>query len=128
MQYIYLVIAIALAQFAFFTGRAGFSRAKFNISAPKTVGDEGWERLYRVQQNTMEQLVMFIPSMIIFTQFWNPVWALIPGVTFIIGRQLYSYQYIRKPESRATGMILSFFSNIALIIAIIVGFVISKFI
>ena len=125
MEYTIVIISIALLQYIFFTGRVGFSRGKYKIHAPKTVGDETWERLYRIQQNTMEQLVIFIPGMIAFSLYVSPTWALLPGILFVAGRQMYSHLYIKNPESRAPGMVLSFFSNIALVLASIIGIGIS---
>ena len=122
MQYIYLLIALALLQYITFVMRTGLTREKYGVSAPKTSGNETWERIYRVQLNTMEQLVIYIPALYIFAQYWGQYWALIPGVTFIVGRQLYSYQYVKEPDSRAPGMALTFFSNAAMVIGILVGF------
>jgi uncharacterized MAPEG superfamily protein len=123
MNYVYLVILLALLQFIYFSARTGMAREKYGVNAPKTVGHETWERIYRVQQNTMEQLVIFIPGMLAFAYFVSPRWALVPGVLYLIGRQLYSYMYITDPKTRAPGVALSFFSNIALTIGALVGLV-----
>lgn len=127
MQYIALVILIALFQYGFFTARVGLNRSKYKIEAPKTVGDETWERYFRVQQNTMEQLVMFIPGMIAFATYVSEAWALLPGVVFVIGRQLYSHQYVKNPESRAPGMALSLLSNVALLLGALIGLMVKLF-
>ncbi|MEE9345781.1 MAG: MAPEG family protein [Methylococcales bacterium] len=116
MEYSIVIILIALLQYIFFTGRTGFSRVKYGVQAPKTVGNETWERIFRVQQNTMEQLIIFIPGMLIFSMYVSQTWVLLPGILFVIGRQIYSHLYIKNPESRGPGMVLSFFSNIALVL------------
>lgn len=121
MDYVYLIILLALAQFIFFTFRTGSARHKYGVHAPKTTGNETWERIYRVQQNTMEQLVLFIPGMLAFAHYVSPRWALVPGVLYLIGRQLYSYLYITNPEKRGSGVALSFLSNMALVAGAIVG-------
>ena len=121
MEYTALVILVALLQFIYFTGRVGFLRGKYSVNAPKTVGNDDWEGLYRVQQNTMEQLVIFIPSMVTFNLYVSEQWVLLPGITFIVGRQVYSHLYIKDPASRGPGMILSFFSNIALVVGSLIG-------
>jgi len=121
MEYTALIITLALAQYVFFTVRVGASRGKYGIEAPKTVGNETWERLFRVQQNTLEQLVIFIPLMVVFSLFLSVKWALVPGVIFIVGRQLYSYEYIKNPDSRVPGMSLSLLANAILLIGALIG-------
>ena len=115
------LILIALLQYIFFTGRAGFSRGKYDIKAPKTVGNERWERIYRIQQNTMEQLVIFIPATLIFSTYVSASWVLLPGILFIVGRHLYSRLYLQSPENRGPGMVLSFLSNIVLVLGSLIG-------
>ena len=115
------LILIALLQYIFFTGRAGFSRSKYSIKAPKTVGNERWERIYRIQQNTMEQLVIFIPATLVFSIYVSASLVLLPGIMFFVGRHLYSRLYLQSPENRGPGMVLSFLSNILLVLCSLVG-------
>ena len=121
MNTVYLIILLALVQFIYFTGRTGIAREKLGVEAPRTTGNETWERIFRVQQNTMEQLVIFIPGMLAFAYFVSPRWALLPGVLYLVGRQLYSYLYVSNPKKRGPGIALSFLSNIALIFGAIIG-------
>lgn len=121
MHYTFLIILIALVQYLYFTGKVGFSRGKYNVSAPKTVGDEVWERIFRVQQNTMEQLIVFIPGMLMFAHFVSELWVILPGVVFIVGRAVFSQRYVADPSSRGVGVVMSFFSNIALVLGAIIG-------
>ena len=116
-----VLILIALLQYIFFTGRVGFSRGKYDIKAPKTVGNERWERIYRIQQNTMEQLVIFIPATLIFSTYVSASWVLLPGILFIVGRHLYSRLYLQSPDNRGPGMVLSFLSNIVLVLGSLIG-------
>jgi hypothetical protein len=67
--------------------------------------------------------VLFIPGMLAFAHFVSSKWALLPGLLYLIGRQLYSYQYESNPKKRGPGMGLTFLSNIALIIGAIIGLV-----
>ena len=62
MEYATLIVLLALLQYTWFTMRVGMARGKYNIKAPACDGDETWERLFRVQQNTLEQLIVFIPA------------------------------------------------------------------
>lgn len=121
MESAVLIVLLALAQFTWFSVRVGIARGKYGVDAPKTTGNEIWERLYRVQQNTMEQLVLFIPAMLAFNVYLSARWALIPGVVFLVGRQLYSWEYISKPPSRTPGMALTLLANAVLLVGALVG-------
>jgi len=125
MQYAIIMILIALLQYIMFIGKVGFNRGKYDVVAPKTIGNDIWERLFRVQQNTMEQLIVFIPAMLVFSHYVSATWVLLPGAIFIIGRQIYSHLYVKDPASRGPGMILSFFTNIALVGASLIAIIIS---
>ena len=125
MEVAAIVILFALIQYLVFTLKTGTSRPKRQVHAPKISGDDYWERLFRVQQNTMEQLVVFIPAIIAFAHYVSSTWVLLPGVCFLLGRQLYSTAYIKDPESRTLGFALTFFSNVALVLASL-GFVIAS--
>ena len=121
MEYTLIIILLALLQYIFFTVRVGFTRGKFSVAAPHTSGNTDWECIHRVHQNTLEQLIIFIPSMITFQMYVSDKWVLLPGVLFIVGRQVYSHFYLIDPEKRAPGVILSFFSNIALVVGSLIG-------
>jgi glutathione S-transferase len=121
MEYAIIIILVALLQYIFFTGRTGFTRLKYEVPAPKISGNETWERIYRVQQNTMEQLIIFIPSMLIFSHYVSDTWVMLPGVIFLVGRQIFSHFYITNPDKRAPGMVMSLFSNVALVIGSLIG-------
>jgi len=127
MKYAALIILIALAQYLFFTGLVGLKRGKHGVKAPQTSGHDVWERMFRVQQNTMEQLVIFIPSMIAFSMYASARWVLLPGVLFILGRQLYYYQYVKDPNSRTPGMALTLLSNAVLLFGALIGLLVKIF-
>jgi len=127
MKYSALLILIALFQYLYFTGRVGMARGKLGINAPSTTGHETFDRMFRVQQNTMEQLVLFIPGMIAFSMYVSARWALLPGLLFIVSRQLYSMEYIKDPASRTPGMTLSLLSNVALLLGALIGLLVEMF-
>ena len=124
MEYTIIIILIALLQYIVFIGQVGFTRNKYKVNAPKTTGDDTWERIFRVQQNTLEQLIIFIPASLAFSYYVSNLWVLLPGVLFIIGRQIYSHLYVKDPTSRGPGMILSYFSNIALVVGSLIGIIV----
>ena len=89
MPYVAIVTVLALLQFFWFGWQVGAARAKYNISAPAVTGNEMFERVFRVQMNTLELLVVFLPSLWLFASYINPIWASALGAVFIIGRALY---------------------------------------
>ena len=119
MEYSIIIIMIALLQYSFFGIRTGLARPKYGILPPKVTGNETWERLFRVHQNTLEQLVVFIPAILAFSHYVSPQWAAGLGVLFIIARQIYSYSYIKNPPKRIFPP--SFFINVILVIGSLVG-------
>jgi glutathione S-transferase len=122
-----LIVLIALMQYTWFTVRVGANRGKYNIDAPACKGDEAWERLFRVQQNTLEQLIVFIPAAFAFAYYLSGTWVLAAGATFIIGRFLYSAKYLKDPKTRAPGMLLTMGANAVLVVGGLAGVLIRMF-
>ena len=116
-----LIVLLALLQFTWFTMRVGMARGKYNIDAPACSGDENFERVFRVQQNTMEQLIVLIPASYAFAVYLSEVWVVIPGAVFIIGRILYSAEYLKDPKTRSPGMGLTLLANVVLILGALFG-------
>ncbi|MCZ6803260.1 MAG: MAPEG family protein [Proteobacteria bacterium] len=121
MEYATLVIMLALAQYLFFTTKTGLSRGKYGVDAPKCTGDESFERIFRVQQNTLEQLIVFIPALLAFSYFVSPIWGPCLGLVFIIGRFFYFHGYLNDPDKRGPGMMMTFITNSLLVLGAFVG-------
>jgi glutathione S-transferase len=121
MAWVTLVTMLALTEYLFFTVKVGLVRQTYGVKAPATTGNEMFERYYRVHQNTMELLVMFVPSMFAFASFLSPVWAAILGVVFIVGRALYYRAYVADPKTRGTSTWITLFPIAVLMIGSMVG-------
>jgi uncharacterized MAPEG superfamily protein len=108
MESIAIVTLLALAQYILFGIQVGSMRGKHGVKAPAVSGHVQFERMFRIQQNTMEQLVVFIPTLWIFGHFVNPLWGAGMGVVFIIGRFIYRAAYLKDPAGRGMGFTLTF--------------------
>lgn len=121
MGWVTIVAMLALLEYFFFSIKVGQARGKFGVKAPATTGNEQFERYHRVHQNTMEQLVMFIPSLFTFATLVSATWAAILGVVFIIGRAVYFNLYIGNPDKRGPGVLISLLATAVLIIGSLIG-------
>ena len=100
---------------------AGWARAKYKVKAPAVTGNEQFERAYRVQMNTLEQLVFFLPSMWIYALLLNDKVAAAGGVIWILGRAIYAVAYTRNPASRGLEYLISFVAQLGLFIGAAYG-------
>ncbi|MDG1305320.1 MAG: MAPEG family protein, partial [Pseudomonadales bacterium] len=85
MELLTIVTLLALFEFVWLGTRVGMARGKFGVSAPATTGNEEFERHYRVHYNTLEQLVLFIPSLWAFGYYVGQFWAAGLGAIYLIG-------------------------------------------
>ena len=123
MEYASLIVLLALLQYVWFTMRVGISRGKYHVDAPSCEGDENWERLFRIQQNTMEQLIVFIPASYAFAYYMSATWVLLAGGLYIIGRFLYSAEYLKDPKTRTPGMTITLLANVILLAGALFGLI-----
>ena len=65
-----LVTIGALLVYFVVTINVGRARFKYKISPPSMSGDPNFERVLRVQQNTLEQLVLFLPGLWLW-RYWQ---------------------------------------------------------
>jgi uncharacterized membrane protein YecN with MAPEG domain len=121
MPLVQLVIGLALAQFLFFLFAVGKARGTYKVAAPATTGNEVFERYFRVQMNTLELLVLFVPSSLFFAQFFGAYITAALGVIYLIGRLVYFTSYVKDPKSRGAGYGLSVLPVMILIAGTIIG-------
>jgi glutathione S-transferase len=111
-----LVTVLALLLYFGLGIGVGVARIKYKISPPATTGDENFERIFRTHQNTLEQIVLFLPSLWLFSIFNNPVWGAAIGSIWVLGRIGYAWGYYVAPEKRAAGNGVATLAMLALLI------------
>jgi|CXWL01.1.fsa_nt_gi glutathione S-transferase len=83
-----------------------FKRGKSGIDAPQMTGDPALERAVRIQMNTLEQLGMFLPSLLVAAAFVGDTFAAWLGLVWLIGRVLYAVGYQQAPGRRSLGFMV----------------------
>jgi len=117
MELVALVILLALVEYQFFSAKVGMARGKYDIKAPAITGHEVFDRYYRVHMNTLEQLIVFIPAILIFAYFGDPTYAAGLGAVYLVGRIVYFISYVSDPAKRAAGFIIGWIPTVLLVLA-----------
>jgi glutathione S-transferase len=121
MAYVDIVTALAVLQFIVFGFKVGAARGRYGIKAPAITGNEIFERQFRVQQNTLEQLIAFLPGIYLFSRYFSPLVAAALGVVYLIGRELYAYTYVKDPGKREVGYGMTFLPMVILVVGGLIG-------
>jgi uncharacterized MAPEG superfamily protein len=116
MAFVSFVASLALIEYLIITLLTGRARDTYNVTAPATTGHPVFERWFRVQQNTVEQLIVFFPALFLFAGQASPRLAGWLGLLFVIGRAMYARSYVADPSSRSTGFVIGFIANSILVI------------
>jgi glutathione S-transferase len=127
MAYVDIVTALALLQFIVFGFKVGQARGRYGVKAPAVVGNEIFERRFRIQQNTLEQLIVFVPGLYLFSHYWNPIIAAALGLIYLAGREIYSAAYVKDPSKREVGYGMTFLPTVILLLGGLSGAVWSFF-
>ena len=101
----------------------GYARNQYGIKAPATTGNEHFERIFRVQMNTMENLILFLPALWLFSEYISPLWAGVVGSVWLVGRIDYAFSYIRAANARTRGFTISALAVSVLLVGAVVGVV-----
>ena len=115
MEYVALVTVLLVSQYMVFIMLVGAARGKSGIKAPAVTGDEGFERAYRVQMNTLEQLMVVLPALWVSGMYFDSLVAALLGMAFFLGRVMYRAGYVKDPEKRGMGFGIGFLAVLGLI-------------
>lgn len=85
----------------------GLARTRYGIEAPAISGDARFERAWRVQMNTLENTVMFLPALWLAAHYGFALWAGMAGLVWLLGRSWYALAYLKEASRRSAGFLLS---------------------
>lgn len=126
MNLVDIVAMLALLQYLVFGSLVGRARGRYGVKAPAVTGHEQFERVYRVQMNTLELLVPLLPALYVAARYW-PAWVVAAaGAIYLVGRIVYWRAYVAAPASRGLGFMLSIGPVFGLILAALVPAVLGK--
>jgi glutathione S-transferase len=114
---------LALLLYLVLTMVVGRARTKYAIKAPAVTGNENFERAYRVQMNTVEQMVFFLPALWLYALLLSDKGAAVGGLIWVIGRAIYAVSYLGDPAKRGPGMMISMLSQTGLFLGAVYGLV-----
>lgn len=121
MEWVDFIAVLAVIQYLYFGFQVARARDRYGIKAPAISGNDEFERIYRVQANTMEMLVAFLPALYIAADEWSTTLVGLIGLVYLAGRFIYARSYVSNPSSRATGFLLSAVPIMVLLLMALLG-------
>ena len=98
-----LVTCLAILFYFFTSTKVARARESFDVKAPAITGNPDFERVFRVQMNTLEWMPIFLPSLWLFAIYISDPIAALLGLVWIAGRILYMTGYSQAANKRGTG-------------------------
>jgi uncharacterized membrane protein YecN with MAPEG domain len=119
------VTLLAVLFYFFAAYRVGSLRGRLGIKAPATHGHPTFERAYRVQLNTLEQMGLFLPLLWLTALYPIGFAYLAPlvGLLWVLGRFVYLHGYMRDPERRVAGAMISGLTSLVLLVIAVIGLI-----
>ncbi len=116
-----LITVLAILFYAYTSIAVGRAREKFGVKAPAISGNPEFERLFRVQMNTLEWMPIFLPLLWLCAFYIGDIWAAAFGAVWIVGRILYAQGYAAAAEKRGPGFGVQALACGALLVADVIG-------
>src|SRR3977135_2881906 len=98
-----LVTCRAILFYFFTTIQVSKARSAFGVKVPAISGNPDFERVFRVQMNTLEWMPIFLPSLWLFAIYVSDGGAAALGLVWIAGRLLYMTGYSQAAAKRSRG-------------------------
>jgi uncharacterized MAPEG superfamily protein len=122
VEWVGVVTGLAIVEYMWFAMQTGLARGRYEVPAPAMSGHPVFERTYRVQANTLEQLAAFLPGLWLFASHVHAGLAAILGLAFVVGRALYARGYVQDdPARRGPGFLIGYVATVILVLGGLIG-------
>ena len=98
-----LVTCLAILTYFATSFQVGKARETYGVKAPAMLGNPDFERVFRIQMNTLEWMPIFLPAIWLFAIYISDAIAAALGVIWIAGRVLYMINYAKAANKRGPG-------------------------
>ncbi len=121
MEIVAIVSGLILIEYWVISFLVGVARDKTGVKAPAMQGSPEFERASRVQQNTLEQLIVMLPAMWLFAFYVDEMLAAGLGILFMIARIIYCRAYLQEPSKRGLGFSIGQIAQAILLLGGLIG-------
>jgi glutathione S-transferase len=115
-HYTALVTCLAILFYFFASVQVSRARVAYGVKLPAISGHPDFERVFRVQMNTLEWMPAFLPSLWLFAIYISDAIAAAIGLVWVVGRILYMVGYTKAVEKRGPGFAIQALATIALLL------------
>ena len=121
MQWTSWATIAALAVYFWTFMNAGKARMQHKVLAPSMDGPPEFLRALRVQTNTLEQIIFFLPFLWLAAIWFSDRAAGIAGAVWVVGRFMYALAYYQDAAKRAPGFMIATLASLALLLMAMFG-------
>jgi glutathione S-transferase len=118
-----LVTVLAILFYFYTSSRVSAARRKFGVPVPAISGNPDFERVFRVQANTLEWMPIFLPLLWLFAYYVGDIWAAVLGLVWIGGRIFYMVRYSQAANKRGPGFGIQAGACVALLVGALIGII-----
>ena len=122
-RYTALVTLLAILFYFYAGSRVSRARQEFGVAAPAISGHPDFDRIFRVQMNTLEWMPIFLPLLWLFAFYANDIAAAALGLVWIAGRILYLVNYTEAAGKRGAGFAVQGAACVVLLVGAVAGIV-----
>jgi glutathione S-transferase len=118
------LVTVLAVLFYFYTGfLVGQARQKYGVPAPAIAGNADFERVFRVQMNTLEWMPIFLPLLWLFAYYVSDLGAAGLGLCWVAGRIVYMVSYTKAAASRGLGFGIQASVRVVLLLGAVAGII-----